>query len=74
MWLFQIPLRFRNWPTVWLNVPPDVVKELMKQGIMATVTQSIDAETAELVTLEFGHKVQRVSESDVEEGLVGADG
>jgi translation initiation factor IF-2 len=40
---------------------------------MATVTQSIDAETAELVTLEFGHKVQRVSESDVEEGLVGAD-
>jgi len=45
----------------------------MKQGIMATVTQSIDAETAELVTLEFGHKVQRVSESDVEEGLVGAD-
>ena len=51
----------------------DVVKELMKQGIMATVTQSIDAETAELVTLEFGHKVQRVSESDVEEGLVGAD-
>ena len=51
----------------------DVVKELMKQGIMATVTQSIDAETAELVTLEFGHKVQRVSESDVEEGLTGAD-
>ena len=51
----------------------DVVKELMKQGIMATVTQSIDAETAELVTLEFGHKVQRVSESDVEEGLAGVD-
>ena len=50
----------------------DVVKELMKQGIMATVTQSIDAETAELVTLEFGHKVQRVSESDVEEGLTGS--
>ena len=51
----------------------DVVKELMKQGIMATVTQSIDAETAELVTLEFGHKVQRVSESDVEEGLTGSE-
>ncbi len=51
----------------------DVVKELMKQGIMATVTQSIDAETAELVTLEFGHKVQRVSESDVEEGLAGSE-
>ena len=49
----------------------DVVKELMKQGIMATVTQTIDAETAELVTLEFGHRVQRVSESDVEDGLSG---
>ncbi|MGB2463429.1 MAG: translation initiation factor IF-2, partial [Candidatus Puniceispirillaceae bacterium] len=50
----------------------DVVKELMKQGIMATVTQTIDAETAELVTMEFGHKVQRVSESDIEDGLTGA--
>ena len=47
----------------------DVVKELMKLGIMATATQTIDAETAELVTIEFGHKVQRVSESDVEDGL-----
>ena len=47
----------------------DVVKELMKQGIMATATQTIDAETAELVTLEFGHKVQRVSESDIEDTL-----
>ena len=50
----------------------DIVKELMKQGIMATVTQTIDAETAELVTMEFGHKVQRVSESDIEDGLTGA--
>ena len=50
----------------------DVVKELMKQGIMATVTQTIDAETAELVTMEFGHRVQRVSDSDIEDGLTGA--
>ena len=49
----------------------DIVKELMKQGIMATVTQTIDAETAELVTMEFGHRVQRVSESDIEDGLTG---
>ena len=47
----------------------DVVKELMKLGIMATATQSIDGETAELVTTEFGHKAQRVSDSDVESGL-----
>ena len=51
----------------------DVVKELMKLGIMATVTQSIDAETAELVTIEFGHKVSRVSDSDIEDGLGGAE-
>ena len=51
----------------------DVVKELMKLGIMATATQSIDGETAELVTGEFGHRVQRVSESDIEIGLSGSD-
>jgi len=49
----------------------DVVKELMKLGIMATATQSIDGETAELITAELGHKVQRVSESDIETGLTG---
>jgi len=51
----------------------DVVKELMKLGIMATATQSIDGETAELITSELGHKVQRVSESDVEIGLSADD-
>jgi translation initiation factor IF-2 len=51
----------------------DVVKELMKLGIMATATQTIDGETAELVVGEFGHKVQRVSESDIEIGLTGED-
>ena len=49
----------------------DVVKELMKLGVMATATQMIDGETAELVAGEFGHKVQRVSESDIETGLGG---
>ncbi|MBL6781528.1 MAG: translation initiation factor IF-2 [Alphaproteobacteria bacterium] len=44
----------------------DVVKELMKLGIMATVTQTIDAETAELIVLEFGHKPNRVSEADID--------
>mgnify|MGYP001490235208 FL=1 len=51
----------------------DVVKELMKQGIMVTATQTIDAETAELVTIEFGHKALRVSESDIEIGLEGKE-
>ena len=39
----------------------DVVRELMKNGIMATAAQVIDADTAELITTEFGHKVKRVS-------------
>ena len=51
----------------------DVVKELMKLGIMATATQVIDGETAELVAGEFGHRIQRVSESDIEIGLTGED-
>lgn len=49
----------------------DVVKTLMKSGVMATTNQIIDADTAELVVSEFGHRVRRVSESDVEIGLSG---
>jgi len=45
----------------------DVVKSLMTNGIMATQNQSIDADTAELIIEEFGHKVQRVSDADVED-------
>lgn len=47
----------------------DVIKELMKLGTMATASQIIDADTAELVAQEFGHKVKRVSEGDVENVL-----
>jgi translation initiation factor IF-2 len=47
----------------------DVIKTLMKLGVMATITQSIDADTAELVAAEFGHRIKRVAESDVEIGL-----
>ena len=50
----------------------EVIKALMKMGVMATVTQSLDADTAELVVQEFGHRARRVSESDVEMGLEGA--
>jgi translation initiation factor IF-2 len=45
----------------------DVVKSLMNNGIMATQNQSIDADTAELIVEEFGHRVVRVSDSDVED-------
>ncbi|MGE5538351.1 MAG: translation initiation factor IF-2 [Gemmatimonas sp.] len=49
----------------------EVIKTLMKMGVMATINQSIDADTAELVVAEFGHHSKRVSESDVEIGLTG---
>ena len=49
----------------------EVVKVLMKNGILATINQTLDPDTAELVVSEFGHKVKRVSEADVEEGLEG---
>ncbi len=51
----------------------DVIKALMKIGVMATINQAIDADTAELVVTEFGHKIKRVSEADVEIGLKGDD-
>jgi translation initiation factor IF-2 len=44
-----------------------VVKTLMQNGIMATQNQTIDPDTAALIVEEFGHKVVRVSESDVED-------
>ncbi|MFQ1700375.1 translation initiation factor IF-2 [Loktanella agnita] len=45
----------------------DVVKALMTNGIMATQNQTIDADTAELIIEDFGHKVVRVSDADVED-------
>ncbi|MDM7256014.1 MAG: translation initiation factor IF-2 [Paracoccus sp. (in: a-proteobacteria)] len=45
----------------------DVVKALMKMGMMVSMNQSIDADTAELVIDEFGHKAVRVSDADVEQ-------
>jgi translation initiation factor IF-2 len=47
----------------------NVVKTLMKLGIMATINEVIDADTAELVAQEFGHKIKRVADDDVLEGL-----
>jgi len=50
-----------------------VVKTLMKLGMMVTITQTIDADTAELVVADLGHKAKRVAESDVEDNLKTAD-
>ncbi len=48
----------------------DVIKELMKLGIMARQDQAIDADTAELVVTEFGHTFKRVTDADVEDVLI----
>ncbi|MDP1699510.1 MAG: translation initiation factor IF-2 [Aestuariivirga sp.] len=47
----------------------DIIKILMKQGQMHTINDVIDADTAQIIAEELGHRVKRVSESDVVEGL-----
>ncbi|MDX2027567.1 MAG: translation initiation factor IF-2 [Alphaproteobacteria bacterium] len=47
----------------------EVIKVLMKLGVMATITQTIDADTAELVATELGHRIKRVADSDIESNL-----
>ncbi len=49
----------------------EVIKALMKMGVMATINQVVDADTAELVIGEFGHRIKRVAAADVEFGLKG---
>ncbi|MDA0361412.1 MAG: translation initiation factor IF-2 [Proteobacteria bacterium] len=46
---------------------PAVIKSLMANGIMVSQNETIDADTAELIISEFGHRVLRVSDSDVED-------
>ncbi|HTN97524.1 MAG TPA: translation initiation factor IF-2 N-terminal domain-containing protein, partial [Nordella sp.] len=49
----------------------DLIKLLMKQGQMHTINDVIDADTARIITEEMGHRVRRVAEADVVEGLAG---
>ena len=48
----------------------DVVKALFKMGVMATITQSIDHDTAALITEELGHKPVRAGSADAEDALL----
>ena len=47
----------------------DVIKKLMALGVMATINQPIDADTAQIIVEEFGHKFKRVADSDVEQNI-----
>ena len=51
----------------------DVVKSLMKMGMMVSMNEPIDADTAELVIEEFGHRTVRVSDADVEQVIDSVD-
>jgi len=51
----------------------EIIKFLMRQGLMLKINDVIDSDTAELVASEFGMTVRRVSESDVEVGFIGEE-
>ena len=51
----------------------DLIKSLMKMGMMATINESIDADTAELLVTEFGHKYKRENIEDIEKDLISKD-
>jgi len=44
----------------------DLVKALFKMGTPVTITETIDQDTAELLIEEFGHRINRVSEADID--------
>ncbi|MGI9413123.1 MAG: translation initiation factor IF-2 [Hyphomicrobiales bacterium] len=51
----------------------DVIKLLMQQGQMMKINDALDADTAQLIVEEMGHIAKRVSEADVEEGILGVE-
>ena len=51
----------------------EVIKKLIAMGMMVTITQNIDADTAEVIVVEFGHTPKRVSEADIEQGIEGLE-
>ncbi len=53
--------------------PADVIRELIKSGIFATINQLIDRDTASLVATELGYEVAEAEEAAVEEGEEGVE-
>ncbi|MCH2037459.1 MAG: translation initiation factor IF-2 [Rickettsiales bacterium] len=48
----------------------DVIRSLMKMGMLVQLHDTIDADTAELIVSEFGHNIKRVLDSDIENVLL----
>lgn len=51
----------------------EVIKVLMKMGVMATINQVLDQDTAILVVEELGHKAVATKESDIEQQVMQAE-
>jgi translation initiation factor IF-2 len=47
----------------------EVIKTLMGMGVMATINQTVDQDTASLVVEEMGHKVRLIHEDALEQSL-----
>ncbi len=52
----------------------EVIKVMMNMGVMATINQPIDQDTAMLVVEEMGHKAKVLQENQIETDLQGAEG
>lgn len=48
----------------------DIVKSLMNMGMMVTINETIDADTAEIIVTEFGHTPVRTEDKDLAETLL----
>ncbi len=48
----------------------EVIRELMKQGMMVTINQALDRDTATLVVEEMGHKAVALNKKDIEEQIL----
>ena len=48
----------------------DLIKYLMKLGMTVSMNETIDADTAELLVTEFGHKAKRITEKELEQSLI----
>jgi len=52
----------------------EIIKNLMKMGVMATINQVLDQETAELICSEMGYKVVLVRENELEHSVLSERG
>ncbi len=51
----------------------DLIKSLMKMGMMATINETVDADTAELLVTEYGHNFKRENIEEIEKDLISKD-